>query len=141
MSERHLYRYTLDGFRPFNEAAQEQASKCKLGDVVELKPTRVRNGKYHRLFFAMLKLISDNSSPHIEPDMALYLAKVGSGLGEWITTPGGKELFCPGSISFANMDGEAFDAFVKAAIPPLVTRFMRGTAPEAVIKEAMEIAA
>lgn len=140
MSDRCLYRWTLDGFRPFNDAAQNQTNKIKLGDVVELKPTRVRNGKFHRLYFAILKLISENSEPHITPDMALYLAKVGAGLGEWIVTPAGKELFCPGSISFAKMDQQAFDDFVKASIPPLVTRFMRGSAPDAVVKEALEIA-
>lgn len=141
MADRHLYRRTLAGFVPFNDEAQDQFAKCKLGDVVELKPTRVRNGQFHRLFFAMLKLISDNSSPDITPEQALYLAKAGAGVGEWINTPGGKELFVPGSISFAQMDQPAFDEFVKAAIPPLVTRFMRGTAPEAVVREAMEIAA
>ena len=141
MSDRHLYRRTLAGYVPFNDAAQDQFAKCKLGDVVELKPTRVRNGKFHRLFFAMLKLISENSNPEITPEMALYLAKVGAGCGHWIHTPGGKDLFCPGSISFASMDQDAFDAFVKAAIPPLVARFMRGTAPEILINEAMELAA
>lgn len=140
MSDRHLYRYTLDGFRPFNDAAQEQAAKCKLGDVVELKPTKVRNGKFHRLFFAILKLISENSEPHITPDAALYFAKVGAGCGEWINT-GHKELFVPGSISFASMDQVAFDDFVKLAIPPLCARFMNGTAPDAVIAEAMAVAA
>lgn len=138
MSDRHLYRYTLDGFRPYNDAAQEQASKCKLGDVVELKPTRVRNGKFHRLFFAILKLISENSNPSITPEQALYFAKVGAGCGDWIDT-GHKQLFVPGSISFAAMDQTAFDDFVKLAIPPLCLRFMNGTAPEDVIAEAMAL--
>lgn len=141
MPDRHLYRRTLAGFIPFNDEAQDQFAKTKLGDVVELKPTRVRNGKFHRLYFAILKLISENSNPHITPDMALYLAKVGAGCGQWITTPGGKELFAPGSISFAAMDQAGFDAFVKASIPPLVARFMRGTAPDDVVSEALEIAA
>ena len=139
MSDRHLYRLTFNGFVPFNDKAQEQAAKCKLGDVVELKPTKVRNGKFHRLFFAILKLISENSEPHITTDAALYFAKVGAGCGEWIDT-GHKELFVPGSISFASMDQVAFDEFVQAAIPPLCARFMNGTAPEAVIAEAMAIA-
>ena len=139
MTDRALYRYTMDGFRPFNEKAQEQASKCKLGDIVELRPTKVRNGGFHRLFFAMLALISENSNPHITPEQALYLAKVGAGCGAWIKTEKA-ELFAPGSISFAAMDQAAFDEFVKAAIPPLVVRFMRGTAPDAVIAEAMELA-
>ena len=140
MADRALYRLTYDGFRPFNAKATEDMARVKLGDVVELKMTKVRNGGFHRLFFAMLRLISDNSNPHITEDQALYLAKVGAGCGQWIDT-GRREMFCPGSISFAAMDQGAFDAFVKAAIPPLVTRFMAGTAPEAVIREAMELAA
>lgn len=141
MSERILYRKTLDGFIPFNDPSQQQFAKCKLGDVVELKPTKVRNGKFHRLFFAILKLISDNSNPHITPETALYFAKLASGVGEPVKDSRGYTHFIPGSISFASMDQAAFDEFVKAAIPPVVTRFMRGTAPDAVIAEAMEIAA
>jgi len=140
MADRALYRLTYDGFRPFNTKAQDDMARVKLGDVVELKMTKVRNGGFHRLFFAMLRLISENSNPHITEEQALYLAKVGAGCGQWIDT-GRKELFAPGSISFAAMDQTAFDAFVKSAIPPLVVRFMAGTAPEAVIREAMELAA
>lgn len=141
MSDRHLFIYALDGFRPFNDEAQTFTAKCKLGQIVELKPTRVRNGKFHRLFFAILKLISENSNPHIEPDTALYLAKVGAGCGQWLKTPGGKELFVPGSISFASMDEVKFEGFVKAAIPPLCARYMNETAPEDVVREAMSLAA
>ena len=139
MTDRSLYRLTYDGFRPFNAKATEDMARVKLGDVVELRMTKVRNGGFHRLFFAMLRLISENSNPHITEEQALYLAKVGAGCGQWIDT-GRREMFAPGSISFAAMDQAAFDAFVKAAIPPLVTRFMAGTAPEAVIREAMELA-
>lgn len=135
-----LYRRTLDGFAPANRAAEDFARKTKLGQMVALKGTKPRGLKFHRLFFAMLRLISENSNPHITEEQALYLAKVGAGCGQWIDT-GRREMFCPGSISFAAMDQTAFDAFVKAAIPPLVTRFMAGTAPEAVIREAMELAA
>lgn len=141
MAERSLFTYALDGFRPFNDEAQAFTAKCKLGQIVELKPTRVRNGKFHRLFFAILKLISENSSPEITPETALYLAKVGAGCGDWICTPGGKDLFVPGSISFAAMDQVAFDEFVKAAIPPLCARYMNNTAPEAVVAEALALAA
>jgi hypothetical protein len=63
MAERVLFRCALSGFIPFNEEGQEFFARCKLGEVVELKPTKVRNGNYHRLFFAILKLISDNSEP------------------------------------------------------------------------------
>lgn len=141
MSERALFRVGISGFMPFNDEAQEFAARCKLGEVVELKPTRVRNEKHHRLFFAILKLISDNSNPHISEKAALHFAKLASGTGEVVTDSRGEAHFVPGSISFAKMDQAAFETFVAAAIPPLVGRFMRGTAPEAVIQEAMELAA
>ena len=141
MPDRALYRMTLDGFRPFNTKAQEEAARCKLGDIVELRMTKVRNGKFHRLYFAILRLISENSHPHISEVAALHFAKLATGCGEFVEDSRGEKHFIPGSISFAAMDEAAFDEFVKASIPPLVGRFMRGTAPEAVIREAMEIAA
>ena len=141
MADRHLFRLTMDGFRPCNDEALEFVTRCKLGDIVELKPTRVRNGRFHRLYFAILKLISENSAPAITPDEALYFAKLATGTGKFITDTRGVEHFVPGSISFASMKQDDFEAFVKAAIPPLCVRFMNGTAPEAVIAEAMELAA
>ena len=141
MSDRHLFRLTMDGFRPFNDEAQDFAARCKMGDIVELKPTKVRNGQYHRLFFAMLKLISENSSPEITQTDALYFAKLATGTGKFITDTRGAEHFVPGSISFASMKQADFEAFVKAAIPPLCRRFMNATAPDDVVAEAMSLAA
>ena len=139
--DRPLYQRTFDGFRPANEEGQEFFARCKFGEIVELKPTKVRNGRYHRLFFAMLKLISENSEPHINPKAALHFAKLVTGTGEVVTDSRGETHFIPGSISFAKMDQAGFEAFVAQAIPPLVGRFMRGTAPDAVITEAMSLAA
>lgn len=139
--DRPLFQRTFDGFRPANEEGQEFFAACKFGEVVELKPTKVRNGKYHKLFFAMLKLISENSEPHISPKAALHFAKLVTGTGEVVTDSRGETHFVPGSISFAKMDQAGFEAFVASAIPPLVGRFMRGTAPKDVINEAMSLAA
>jgi len=141
MADRSLYRLTLDGWRPFNDEAGEFTARCKLGDIAELKATKVRNGKYHALFFVMLKLISDNSNPHISEKAALHFAKIAAGVGDVVTDSRGETHFVPGSISFAKLDQAGFEAFVQTAIPPLVGRFMRGTAPEAVIAEAMSLAA
>lgn len=140
MTDRALFRKTLSGFVPFNDEAQDFADRTKLGEAVELKATRVRNEGYHRLFFAILKLISDNSDPHISGKAALHFAKIAAGVGEVVTDSRGEKHFVPGSISFSRMDQDAFEAFVQSAIPPLVGRFMRGSAPEKVIAEAMSLA-
>jgi len=140
VTDRPLYRLTLDGWRPFSDDAQAFTSRCKLGDVAELKATKVRNGKFHSLFFVMLKLISDNSQPHINEKAALYFAKLATGTGQAVKDSRGETHFIPGSISFAKMDQAAFDEFVKVAIPALVGRFMAGTAPQDLIDEAMSLA-
>lgn len=141
MTERALFQRDFSGFRPVNDEAAGLLARCKFGEIVALEGRKVRNGNYHRLFFAMLKLISDNSEPHISPKAAMHFAKLATGTGEVVTDSQGNKHFVPGSISFARMDQAAFEAFVQQAIPPLVGRFMAGTAPDAVVKEAMELAA
>lgn len=141
MSDRALFQKGLDGFRPFNDEAQEFYASVPLGRIVALEGTRVRNGKYHRLFFAMLKMIAENSTPPISRKAALYFAKLATGTGEIVKDSRGESHFVPGSISFAKMDQAGFEAFVQTAIPPLVGRFMAGTAPDVLVAEAMSLAA
>lgn len=140
MAERTLFRKTLDGFVPANDEGQQYFASVKTGAIVELKATKVRNAGYHRCFFAMLKLISENSNPHISETAALYFAKLATGTGDVVEDSRGNKHFIPGSISFAKMDQAAFKDFVQTAIPPLVGRFMAGTAPDDVIREAMSLA-
>jgi len=135
-----IFRRTVEGFIPANEAAQGFFYKTKLGELVTLTGKKPRGLKYHRLFFAILKLISENSQPPISPGAALHFAKIAAGVGEVVTDSRGETHFVPGSISFAKMDQAGFEAFVQSAIPPLVGRFMRGSAPDDVIAEAMELA-
>jgi hypothetical protein len=97
---------------PFSDEASDYFSSIKLGEVCELKGKHIRNEKYHRLFFVMLKLISQNSNPHISTKAAKHFAKVATGTGEVVTDSRGKNHFVPGSISFAKMGQEDFEAFV-----------------------------
>ncbi len=140
--ERALYTKALDGcLRPFNDEAIEFVASVKVGRVVALEGVKVRNGQYHKLYFAILKLIAENSNPPISRKAALHFAKLAAGIGEVVKDSRGEGHFVPGSISFAKMDQAAFEAFVQASIPALVGRFMRGTAPDEVISEAMALAA
>lgn len=141
MSERkNLYRKTVSGFVPVNDEAREFHAKAKLGQEVELVGKMPRNIRFHRKYFAILNLISENSNPHISRAAALQYAKTAAGVGQLEPTGKGDEMrFIVGSISFAKMDQQAFDDFVKASIPPLVGRFMAGSSADDVIREAMEM--
>lgn len=140
MSGPAIYRRTLDGFTPASDEAGAFFAKTKLGQLVTLTGRKSRGLGYHRLFFAMLRLISENSNPPISEVAALHFAKLATGTGEVVKDSRGETHFVPGSISFAKMDEDAFHSFVQQAIPPLVGRFMIGTAPQSVIAEAMDLA-
>jgi len=139
--QRAIYRKTLEGFVPTDDESRGFFDAVKLGGLVTLSGRKPRGLRYHRLFFAMLKLISENSNPHISPKTALHFAKIAAGVGEVVVDSRGHTHFVPGSISFAKMDQHGFEAFVASAIPPLVGRFMAGTAPKDLINEAMSMAA
>ncbi len=136
-----IYRRTLDGFVPASDDAAEFFGRTKLGQLVTLEGKTARNLGYHRHFFAILRLISENSNPHISEKAALHFAKIAGGVGDVVTDSRGEKHFVPGSISFGSMDQQAFDTFVKTCIPPVVGRFIVGTAPDDVITQAMELAA
>ena len=134
-----IYKRTLDGFVPANDDAAAFAGKVKLGKLITLEGKQSRNLRFHRKYFAILKLISENSNPHIGTKAALHFAKLASGTGEFVKDSRGESHFVPGSISFAKMDEDAFQAFVQSSIPPLVGRFMQGSQSDDVINEAMEL--
>lgn len=138
MSDRTWYKRTLSGFIPASPEAEAFFKDTPMGGLIELKGSRPRNAKYHRLFFAMLKLISENSEPAITPKRALYYAKMAADVGDWVPVKAGVS-FEPGSISFAKMDQAAFKSFVQSAIEPLCRRFLHGAAVEDVYAEAMSL--
>lgn len=135
-----IFRRTLDGFVPASDEAQALMARTKLGDLVTLTGRKERNLQHHRLFFAMLRMISENSNPPISEATALHFAKLATGTGEVVEDSRGQPHFVPGTISFAGMNQDEFKAFVQQAIPPLVARFMVGTAPQVLIDEAMQLA-
>lgn len=99
MSEaKRIYKRTFDGFAPANDDAAEFFGRVKLGQLVTMDCKQSRNLKFHRLFFAILRLIGDNSNPHISEAAALLCAKAAAGHGEWLDTGRRELLFRRASV-------------------------------------------
>lgn len=142
MAEPALYRRGLRGYEPDNDAAREFWSLGKPGELVQLDGKRPRNPQFHRLWWAMLALMAQNSRPSMTAEQLNFMAKVATGTGEWVKNPKtGIPLFMPGSISFASMDQVQFKAFVKAAAAALCERFLPGVVPDELLGELQELAA
>jgi hypothetical protein len=141
--EKALYRRTVRGFEPANDLAQEFWADCKLDELVELKGSRPRNPIFHRLWWAMLGDMAKNANPPMTSKQLDFMAKVGTGTGEWrhvVALKGPQKgkmvpVFMPGSISFAAMDEVEFRRFVREAAAFLCESFFPGVVPDHFIRE------
>jgi hypothetical protein len=143
--EKALYTRTSRGFEPANDLAQEFWAGSKIGDLVELKGSRPRNAIFLKLWWAMLGDMSRNSTPFVSTKQLDFMAKVGTGTGEWkkVRSPKNGELvpvFFPGSISFAAMDETEFRRFVREAATFLCESFFPGVVPDHFIRDFEQLA-
>ncbi len=105
-----LWRKTYDGMQPCDDDAQEWFSKTKVGQMVEMKGHRPRYPWQHRKYFALLKLVVDNSDDFVNVDQLRYAVFAGLHLGEWVKIPNAsKPFFIPKSMNFASMKQDEFE--------------------------------
>ena len=107
---------TAFGFKPADDQSDEAMKSFKFGDVIKMKVTKPRNGKHHRKYWALCKLVSDNTDNGWKPDEVDYLFKVATGHCDMITDTKGNIHKRPKSISYASMDQVAFNAFYDQVI-------------------------
>lgn len=142
MAEPPLYRRGLRGYEPDNGAALDFWNLGRPGELVQLDGKRPRNPRFHRMWWAMLNLMAQNSRPAMTAEQLNFMAKVATGTGEWVKNPKtGIPLFMPGSISFAAMDQAEFRRFVQRAAEALCERFLPGVVTDDLLAEFQELAA
>lgn len=125
------WRRTLSGFEPADDQARSFWQKSKPGDIIELTGRRPRNLKHHRKYWILMQIVVDNSDDFDTPETVNYAVKAAMNRGKWIQPAKAKRaLFIPESISFANMDQEAFDRFYTEAVNAITRHFLPGCTPE-----------
>jgi hypothetical protein len=143
--EKTLYRRTVRGFEPANAYADEWAKSCKVGQIVELKGSKPRNGAFHNLWWVMLADMAKHTEPPMTARQLHEVAKTGTGINQvrkvispktgdpvWVTIPG--------RTNFAAMDQVAFERFVREAAMFLCANFLPGIAPEEFIRDLETLA-
>ena len=143
--EKTLYRRTVRGFEPANDYADAWARSCKIGQVVELKGSKPRNGPFHALWWAILGDIAKHATdPQTGTSFTARqlheLAKTGTGINQVrkVVSPKTGEpvwITIPGRTDFAHMDQVEYERWVREAATFLTTNFLPGVAPEEVLHE------
>lgn len=119
MSGTYLTR-TVSGLSASDDAAKAVLRKIKLGEVVKVDIQRPRNIKHHRQFFALLNAVwaAAGDWPSVE-DLLIEL-KLRLGITkDVIVRESGEVVKVLGSISFASMNQDEFEAFYEGALQAL----------------------
>ena len=143
--EKTLYRRSVSGFEPANDYADEWARSVKIGDLVELKGSKPRNGAFHNLWWVMLQDIAKHIDPPMTARQLHEIAKTGTGVNKVmkvISPKTGEPVWVtiPGRTDFASMDQVEFKRFVREAATFLCVNFLPGVAPEEFIRDLETLA-
>jgi hypothetical protein len=122
---------------PADFAAEEFMERVGEGKEIMVTPRKARNPKHHRLLFAMLRKIVDNSDQWASESELLDNLKLATGLAEIrVNLLTGKPYAVPASISFAAMDQVKFAAWFDQAVSILAMRVLK-IAPSALRDEIL----
>lgn len=97
-----------------------------------------RNSRQHRLLFALLSIVADNSETYDTPEKALIPLKILTGHTDAHALEG-KVYWTPKSISYAAMSQAEFGPWFDYALQIVTSKLIPGTAPEAIKQRIFEM--
>lgn len=134
MSEILVTKNAGGALSPADQQAAEYLQKIKLGEVVRVKASRMRNPGHHRKFFALLNLAFDAWEPVEATYKGEPVAKnfdqfrndvtVLAGYYETAITLKGETRLTAKSISFGNMGQDEFDKLYSATVDVILSRIL-----------------
>ena len=125
---------------PATEDAKMWLHKIKQGNIIECDVVRPRSQQHHKLFFALLKIVSDNHPNGFAVDTLLDVIKLGVGHSVTVDVPGIGLCHVPQSISFAAMDQDEFSAFFTKAVDYVIEHILPRIDKAALTAEIYDLA-
>ena len=132
-----LFRRSEHGLVPLDDELPGW-KRIKPGDIVDIEYVRPRSQQFHKLFFALLKLVADNQEQY-GMDEILDVVKIGVGHTRVIAMPGDFVFRVPKSISFASLDDDEFAAFFRSAVDFVISDLVP-LEREALLREVFDLA-
>lgn len=119
---------------PADQQAADYIAKLKLGEVVKVKATRMRNPGHHRKYFALLNLAFDSWEPvgkeyrgePVQKNFEQFRNDVTvlSGYYESAITLRGEVRLSAKSISFGSMGQDEFEQLYSATVDVILARIL-----------------
>ena len=124
--ELYLTKQLNGSFLPSYDSDYEKLKKLKLGEEYKCIIRRPRNLKFHRKFFALIKMIFDNQEIYKDADRLRKDLLIEAGYSdEWVDFHGEIHKEAK-SISFASMDEDKFNELYSRVLDEIVRHFNFG---------------
>ena len=129
------------GLVPMYGSDLDEKKRLKKGEEVLCVIRKPRNYKFHKKFFALLRLTLDNLPERMERGLGitceedlLDCLKLDLGLAKTVDI-GGRRYIRTGSISFGSMDETEFEKFYGRCTDIILNKYLRGTERTALAEE------
>ena len=113
--------------------------KIKIGEIYENEIKKPRNYKFHRKFFALLKLVFENQDKYDNIKDLRVEIELKTGNYEEHLTLKGKIIYIPKSISFDKMDDIEFEKLYNKSIDIILSDFIKGGSKKEIEKQVNKI--
>lgn len=108
---------------PMDELQAEKLLRLSPDKEVTVEVKQSRNPGHHRLLFALLNKVVENTEDFDDVKHLSRWIKIALGHVETMIGPDGKVYYMPKSISFAAMGQEKFNPFFNRALDLMVARY------------------
>lgn len=134
-------KVTQQGLLPLYGSDYDEHKRLKEGDEVLVEIKRARNVKFHKKYFALLRLTLDNLSDQVIEQYRLYapedlnkLVKYFLGYADLVSV-GELHYLQERSIAFDKMDESEFETFYKRAVQLIRDTFLQSVTDEQIQEE------
>lgn len=144
MAVEALFIHSLGALRPADDAGRELLAKLGNGEVVKAAIKRPRNGKFHRLFWALMVKVHENLSDeqrarYPTPEILVAWFKIATGHCDAFAVEGRGMVYIPKSISFAKMDDLEFGKLFDRCADLIAKNFIHGVSAAEWKREVAEM--
>lgn len=124
---------------PTDDVGREALAKLKIGQKAMVEVRSARNPEHHRMLFAVLRVVVDNSDTYPSEEALLDTLKIAAGHTETRMTLDGRAFIVPKSIAFESMSQEDFRGFFDKSIAIITTRIIPGLGKKELLDHVEEI--
>jgi len=134
-----LARKGLGHLAPVDAAGEDALRKIKMDALVTIEVKRPRNGKHHRLYWALIGVVFQNQERYETPELIHSALKLATGHYDLVKSPSGKEYRIPKSTSFEAMDQSAFSAYYERVCDVIARDFLPGVSVDDIKAEVEQM--